>query len=202
MEINVGVPQGSILGPLLFLLFINDLPQIVQDNSKVALFADDTTILTSGKNLEIEDKLNNDLKKIENWCSRNKLNSKKCKIVGFDRNVQKSKNLLLGEVLEEVGVLIDKHLNFDLHIEHVGKKLARFNGMLFRARNFFSKTFLLQMYKSYAKPMISYGILAYGSAKKTKLSSIFCLQKRFLKTMFFKKRGDHVCYLFKRYYVL
>ena len=58
---------------------------------------------------------------------QNVINSKKCKIVGFGRNVQKSKNLLLGEVLEEVvsfkylGVLIDKHLIFDLHIEHVGK---------------------------------------------------------------------------------
>ena len=115
LEINVGFPQGSILGPLLFLLFINDLPQIVQDSSKIALFADDTTILTSGKILEIEEKLNNDLKKNENVCSRNNLviNSKKCKIVGFGRNVQKSKNLLLGEVLEEVvsfkylGVFID-----------------------------------------------------------------------------------------------
>ena len=77
-------------------------------------------------------------------------------------------------------VFIDKHLNFDLHIELVGKKLAKFNGMLFRAKNFLSKTFLLQMYKSYAKPMISYGILAYGSTKKTKLSSIFCIQKRMI----------------------
>ena len=50
--------------------------------------------------------------------------------------------------------------------------------------------------------MISYGILAYGSAKNTKLSLIFCLQKRILKATFFKKRGDHVCYLFKRYNVL
>ena len=57
------------------------------------------------------------------------------------------------------------------------------------------------MYNSYAKPMISYVILAYGSAKK-KLTSIFCLQKRILKTSFFKKRRDHVCYLFKRYNAL
>ena len=101
LEINVGVPQRSFSGPLLFLLFINDLPQINQDSSKIALFADDTTIFTTSKNSE---KLNNDFKKIENWCSRNKLviNSRKCKIVGFGRNVQKSKNLLLGEVLEEI----------------------------------------------------------------------------------------------------
>ena len=89
------------------------------------------------------------------------------------------KNLLLGEVLAEIvsfkylGVFIDKHLNFDLHIEHVGEKLANFNGMLFRARNFFSKTFLSQMYNSYAKPMISYGILAYGSAKKQNIVLFF-----------------------------
>ena len=93
------------------------------------------------------------------------------------------KNLLLGEVLEEVnsfkylGVFIDKHLNFDLHIEYVGKKLAKFNGRLFRARNFFTKNFLLQMYNSYAKPMISYGILAYGSAKKKQNSVRFSVYK-------------------------
>ena len=134
------------MGQLLFLLLINDLPQIVQDSSKTALFADDTTILTSSKILEIEEKFNNDLKKIENWCSRHKIviYSGKCKIVGFGRN---KKMLLLGEVLEKVvsfnylRVFIDKHLNFDLHIEHVGKKLAKFNGMLFRARKLFLENF-------------------------------------------------------------
>ena len=66
-------------------------------------------------------------------------------LVGMYKN---QKYLLLGEVLEELisfkylGVFIDKHLNFDLHIEHVGKELANFNGMLFPARNFFLKFFL------------------------------------------------------------
>ena len=137
--------------------------------------------------MEIEEKLTNDLKKFENWSSRNKLviNSQKCKVMGFGRNVRKSKNLLLGELLEEVvpfkylGVFIDKHLNFDLHMEHVDKKLAKFNGMLFRARTFFSKTFLLQMYNSYAKPMISYVILAYGSVKKNKTQLYFVYENAF-----------------------
>ena len=93
------------------------------------------------------------------------------------------KNLLSGEVLEEVnsfkylGVFIDKHLNFDIHIEYVGKKLAKFNGMLFRARNFFTKTFLLQMYNSYAISMISYAILADGTAKKKQNSVRFSVYK-------------------------
>ena len=55
------------------------------------------------------------------------------------------------------------------------------------------------MYNSYAKSMISYGILTYHLAKKNKTQFYFCLQKRILKTIFFKKRGDHVCYLLKRY---
>ena len=69
--------------------------------------------------------------------------------------------------------------------------------MLFRARKLFSKTFLLQMYNCYLKPMKSYGILAYRKRR-----SIFCLQTRILKTIFFKKRGDDVSYLFMSYNVL
>ena len=95
-------------------------------------------------------------------------------------------------MLEEVvsfkylGVFIDKLLNFDLHIEHIGKKLAKFNGMLFPARKFFSKTFLLQMYNSYVKPMISYGILAYGSAKE-QTSVLFLSTKSHFKNYLFQE---------------
>ena len=98
--------------------------------------------------MEIEEKLNNDMKKIENWCSRNKLvlNSRKCKIVGFGRNVQKEKNLLLGELEEVVsfkylGLFIDKHLNFDLHIEHVDKKVSKIQGNAVPSRKFFLEKF-------------------------------------------------------------
>ena len=115
--------------------------------------------------------------------------------------------MLLGEVLEDVvlfkyldvylnkTVLIDKHLNFDLHIKHVGIKLAITNGMRFREKNFLSKTLPLQMDNSYAKSMASYGILTYGSAKKKQNSVLFLSTKRIFKTIFLKKRRDHICFL-------
>ena len=101
----------------------------------------------------------------------------------FGWNVRNLKNLLLGKVLEEVvsfkylGVFIDKHLNFDLHIEHVGKKLAQ---------KLFSKTFPLLMYNSYAKPM-AYGILAFGSAKRNKTQIYFLSAKTHFKGYIFQE---------------
>ena len=89
------------------------------------------------------------------------------------------KTLLLGKVVsfKYLGVFIDKHLNFDLHIEHFGKKLAQKR---------FSKTFLLRMYNSYAKPM-AYGILAFGSAKRNKTQFYFLSAKTHFKVYLFQE---------------
>ena len=75
-EINCGVPQGSNLGPLLFLLYINDLPNCLE-TTKANLFADDTNLLCSGyTSNEIEDKLNTDLENVNKWLNANKLTLK------------------------------------------------------------------------------------------------------------------------------
>ena len=78
-EVKMGVPQGSILGPLLFLLYINDLPNSINKSTPI-LFADDTTVVKTGTNLqELYRDMNNELLNIETWCKTNKLslNAKK-----------------------------------------------------------------------------------------------------------------------------
>ena len=81
----MGVPQGSILGPLLFLLYINDLPNCLSKSTPI-LFADDTTVVKTGTNiLDLYRDMNNELLNLETWCKTNKLslNAKKTKFILF-----------------------------------------------------------------------------------------------------------------------
>ena len=98
-----------------------------------------------------------------------------------------------------LGVVVDNKLCFKQHIDPVCKKLAKFNGILYEARNVFSRTFLLRFYQVYAKPSISYGILVYGCASKTNLSKPLLLQKRILRTIFFMRKFDHIAEKFSEY---
>ena len=80
-EIITGVPLGSILGPLLFSVFMNDMPMSTRTISNVDMYADDSTISACGKNVqEIELKLNNDLQEISNWCDENRM------VVNFEKS--------------------------------------------------------------------------------------------------------------------
>ena len=147
--INVGVPQGSILGPLLFIIYINDLPN-VSPKLKSIIFADDTTLFLSGKDLlEIKRDLNSELIKLSRWFESNKLsvNIKKTHYMLFSlhKNVQ---NTLLDFRINEtplgrvsntkyLGVYIDGNLNWVSHINHVYKKLRKSVGILKKSKTIF-----------------------------------------------------------------
>ena len=138
-DITYGVPQGSVLGPLLFLIYINDLSNIIK-NSKISMYADDTVIYISHSNLNIAITLiQSDLNALYEWCNRNKLtiNCKKTKfcLFGMRSNIKRSKMLdiqlsLNANILERVcsykylGLILDEHLNYNKHVKEMTKLIS------------------------------------------------------------------------------
>ena len=153
-RIECGVPQESILGPLLFLIYINDLPKTCQ-KSGVVLFADDTALVTSKTNVSVRSDLESDLEKMNIWFSNNKMTVSvaKCSIIPLAKLLSKIEvntfNGLAGDMqivdkFRYLGVSIDKRLNFNSHVASVQKQLAKFNGLLFKARYCFSSSEVLR----------------------------------------------------------
>ena len=147
--ISCGVPQGSILGPLLFTLYVNDLSSVAV-HGKLVLYADDAAIFVSGKNIEdIQGKLNSDLEHISAWLYANKLtlNAKKPKTMLFGTNQRLARldtelSVTAGDIeLEQVpcfkylGLHFDPVLNWKQHTEFTSKKISQRIGVLKRTRN-------------------------------------------------------------------
>ena len=82
-----------------------------------------------------------------------------------------------------------------MSFNNVSGKLAKLNGLLFKSRNYFSKNVLVKFYNCYAKPLISYGLIAFGATSKNLLEKIFVMQKRIFKTICFKRKFEHASYI-------
>ena len=145
-SIESGVPQGSILGPLMFLLYINDLPQYLKFTTP-DLYADDTQIFASSDNYdELVELLNSDLKNISRWLSDNKLQhhttKTKLMFIGSRYNIKnkigdklvtfKNKPLKRYRSFKCLGVELDEHLSWEVHINAICKKVGERIGVLKR----------------------------------------------------------------------
>ena len=159
-NIKYRVPQGSVLGPLLFLIFINDLKASVK-NSTVHHFADDTNLLYTNKSLKtLSKKINYDLRGINDWLNANRisLNSDKTEYILFSHpNKAKTEEFVIkingkrlhhSSYVKYLGVLIDEHLSFKHHINALCLKLRRANGMLAKIRHFVDGKTLKSLYFS------------------------------------------------------
>ena len=159
IDITCGVPQGSTLGPLLFLLYINDL-NFSRNNAIASHFGDDTCIMFgSCKPKTLETVLNCDLKKISDWLKANRLllNVKKSKLLLFQKKQSKLDTNCISiklngckldptDNVQYLGVYIDKFLSWDCYITQLSNKLRRANGILSKLRHFTKKETLLSVY--------------------------------------------------------
>ena len=193
LRINYGVPQGSVLGPLLFIIFINDINFILPQLYKV-LFADDTVVLKSGVNFnDLVRQIQDDLNILVDWMNYNKLsinaNKTKCIVFSGGKSYDLPRVAVNGSVLQIVknynylGLVIDDRLSFSSHIDYVTGKLNYLRGVLYSLRNYLPRNALLTTYYSLVFQHLLMHIIVWGGACSTHLQSLQIAQNKIARTI-------------------
>ena len=199
--IEVGVPQGSVLGPLLFLIYINDMHNAIK-YSTTRHFADDTNLLIKGKNLkQMKKHLNYDLDQLCDWLKANKisLNCDKTEMIIFRHPNKKinydvkikvnGKKLQKTPYVKYLGVYLDEHLNWSHHTEILSAKLARANGMLAKMRHYVDET-LRNIYYGIFSSIMNYASQVWAQFENKHIKRIQKLQNKALRIINFSKYSD------------
>ena len=186
-DITYGTAQGSCLGPLLFILFCNDI-QYLPLYGHLILFADDTTLLSSQKSIKfLKYTLQHDMELLIQWFKANQLslNMSKTTLVRFWPNNNtftiniNNEPITESEVTRFLGVMVDNRLTWSSHIAFLHQKLLANKHMLHIAKNILDYNCLRSIYYAHIYSHLSYGISAWGSmAKKSDITSLFVIQKQ------------------------
>lgn len=191
------VPQGSILSPLLFALFINDLPQLI--DSKILLFADDLKVFRKIHKQEEARQLQRDIETIVNWCRTNhlQLNVSKCNVMSFTRRHESTfqhfnyningASLNRVTTLRDLGVMFDTKLTFQQHIKNITTKAYRMLGFIARSLNKFIQLHTYKiLYFAYVRSNLEYCSPVWSPYYDVHVNSIEKVQKRFTRSIFKK----------------
>ena len=211
-HIQYGVPQGSALGPLLFLLYVNDIANIFE-NTKSILFADDATLYTTGENLrDLIYTANTDLHTFHTWCVSNRLTVNFNKtfymlftnkpytfipplFIGNNTIKQTNQHTLLG-------VTFDDKLTFKQHISNLILKLSRIVSLLYQVREVMPIYVLKTLYNAHILPHLYYCTSVWCSTYPTHLLPLFRLQKKVIRIITNSDFFEHTQHLFKETNIL
>lgn len=199
LTVEYGIPQGTVLGPILFSIYINDLFSLT-DRGDIIGFADDTAIFYKAKTWEeLKTLVENDLRNIKNWFDHKLLtvNIDKTNYIPFSCNKISQPSFetidiefegntysILPEMkVKYLGLFIDKHLKWDLHITYVIKKLQMILHKFRYLCDILNKNNLKTIYHALVESHLNYGILAWGATTNNHIKPLEILQKRFIKLM-------------------
>ena len=206
-DVDIGVPQGSILGPLLFLIYINDFPKICT-NSSCILYADDTAIFFENENAEtLQHDINLDLPRVSEWLKSNKLSLNTDKTFYQIYNMSREevnidillsgKYITLTDKIKYLGMFIDNKLSWNEHINYVATVVSSGIGMLYRSKYFLTKASLLLLYNSLILPHLNYCAVIWAHTFPTYISKLDVLQKRAVRIVTNAHRLAHTDPIFK-----
>lgn len=191
IDVTSGVPQGSVLGPTLFIYFINDLPTIV--DCSVKIFADDTKLYDVVDDTEkSKNKIQSCINALVGWANKwlIQFNREKCKVLHLgSKNPQHVYHMgcdeqhRLDETVAEkdLGVIVDPDLSFDKHINETVKKGNKLTGMLSRVITNKSKDIMVPLYKSLVRPVLEYGNSVWSPSLRRQIDHLEGVQRRFTK---------------------
>ena len=205
ISVTSGVPQGSHCGPILFVLFMNDLPDVIK-SCKLLIFADDVkifhTVETSIDSKGIQDDLNNFLK----WCSINglRVNSKKCFIITFariqnktvEKYVMGSDELERVDFIKDLGVIFDKELSFVQHVTKISLRALKSLGFICRTAKHFSINTLKKLYCSLVRSHLEYASVVWSPIYDVHKFKLERVQNKFLRVLNYRLGIpiDLICY--------
>ena len=198
-NVSSGVPQGSVLGPLMFLIFINDLPDIVCDDVNCVLFADDVKIYRSICSSKDNESLQSTLDKISLWCSRwkLKLSTSKCITLHLGKNNPNFIYTLNREKLEtekscrDLGVLVSEDCKFSKHINNIVKSAYQKVWQIMKVFESKDAKLLVKAFTTFIRPVLEYCSIIWSPFLLKDINLIEKVQKRFTKRICKNKQASY-----------